>query len=128
MATREGIYEIGKPGDNSPVLVTTNFSLTYFIVSGEIETSRVPSWLLVQDAEGLSVLTAWAADKFVAETIAALVKKTGIADKIKHKKLVIPGAVARISGELEEELPGWEIIIGPREAAHIPAFLRQWKT
>jgi len=127
MATREGIYEIGKPGDNSPVLVTTNFSLTYFIVSGEIETSRVPSWLLVQDAEGLSVLTAWAADKFVAETIAALVKKTGIADKIKHKKLVIPGAVARISGELEEELPGWEIIIGPREAAHIPAFLRQWK-
>ena len=127
MATKEGIYEIGKPDENSPVLVTTNFSLTYFIVSGEIETSRVPSWLLVQESEGLSVLTAWAADKFVAETIAALVKKCGITDKIKHKKLIIPGAVARISGELEEELQGWEIIIGPREASHLPVFLKQWK-
>ena len=127
MATQEGIYEIGKPDENSPLLVTSNFSLTYFIVSGEIETSRVPSWLLVQNSDGLSVLTAWAANKFGAETIAALVKKSGIADKIKHKKLIIPGAVARISGELEEELPGWEIIIGPREAAHIPVFLKQWK-
>ncbi|OIN96292.1 acetyl-CoA decarbonylase/synthase complex subunit gamma [Candidatus Desantisbacteria bacterium CG1_02_38_46] len=125
MATKEGIYEIGRPDENSPLLVTTNFSLTYFIVSGEIESSRVPAWLLVQDAEGLSVLTAWAADKFVAETIAALVKKSGITDKVKHKKLIIPGAVARISGELEEELQGWEIIIGPREAAHIPVFLRE---
>lgn len=128
MATQEGIYEIGKPDENSPLLVTSNFSLTYFIVSGEIETSRVPSWLLVQNSDGLSVLTAWAANKFGAETIAALVKKSGIADKVKHKKLIIPGAVARISGELEEELPGWEIIIGPREAAHIPMFLKQWKT
>ncbi len=73
------------------------------------------------------MLTAWAADKFVAETIAMLVKKSGIENKIKHRKLIIPGAVARISGELEEELPGWEIIIGPREAAHIPVFLKQWK-
>lgn len=127
MATKEGIYEINNPDENSPVLVTTNFSLTYFIVSGEIEGSRVPSWLLVQEAEGLSVLTAWAADKFVAETVAPFVKKCGIMDKVKHQKLIIPGYTAQISGELEEELPGWEVIIGPREAAHIPAFLKMWK-
>ena len=127
MATKEGIYEINNPDENSPILVTTNFSLTYFIVSGEMETSRVPSWLLVQEAEGLSVLTAWAADKFVAETIAPFVKKSGIMDKVKHKKLIIPGYVAQISGELEEELSGWEIQIGPRESTHIPSFLKQWK-
>ena len=127
MATKEGIYEINKPDENSPILVTTNFSLTYFIVSGEIETSRVPTWLLVQDAEGLSVLTAWAADKFVAQTIAPFVKKSGIMDKVKHKKLIIPGYLAQISGELEEELPGWEITVGPRESAHIPSFLKIWK-
>ena len=127
MATKEGIYEINNPDENSPVLVTTNFSLTYFIVSGEIESSRAPSWLLVQEAEGLSVLTAWAADKFVAQTIAPFVKKCGIIDKVKHKKLIIPGYTAQISGELEEELGDWEIIIGPREASHIPAFLKAQK-
>ncbi len=127
MATKQGIYEINSPDENSPVLVTSNFSLTYFIVSGEIESSRVPSWLLVQDAEGLSVMTAWAADKFVAETIAPFVKKCGIMDKVKHKRLIIPGYAAQISGELEEELGDWEIIIGPREASHIPAFLKAQK-
>ena len=124
MATKQGIYEINNPDENSPVLVTTNFALTYFIVSGEIEAGRIPAWLLVQDAEGLSVLTAWAADKFVAQTIAPFVKKCGIMDKVKHKKLIIPGYAAQISGELEEELPDWEITIGPREAGHIPAFLK----
>jgi len=124
MATKQGIYEINNPDENSPVLVTTNFALTYFIVSGEMETSRVPGWLLVQDAEGLSVLTAWAADKFVAQTIAPFVKKSGITEKVKNKKLIIPGYVAQISGELEEELSDWEIVIGPREASHIPAFLK----
>jgi len=128
MATKQGIYEINNPNENSPILVTTNFSLTYFIVSGEIETSRVPAWLLVQEAEGLSVLTAWAADKFVAETIAAFTKRCGIMDKVKHKKLIIPGYVAQISGELEEELSGWGIQFGPREATHLPSFLKQWKT
>jgi len=127
LATPEGIYEVGKPNEESPVLVTVNFSLTYFIVSGEIENSRVPAWLLVQDSEGLSVLTAWAADKFNAETIAELVKKTKIEERIKHRKLIIPGYVASIVGELEEELPDWEIILGPREATHIPSFLKLWK-
>jgi acetyl-CoA decarbonylase/synthase complex subunit gamma len=127
MATEQGIYEINNPDENSPVLITTNFSLTYFIVTGEIEGSRVPSWLLVMDTEGLSVLTAWAAGKFVADAIAPFVKKSGIEDKIKNKSLVIPGFSASISGELEEELAGWKITIGPREAAHIPAFLKEYQ-
>ena len=127
LATTEGIYEIGKPDENAPVLITSNFSLTYFIVSGEIETSKIPSWLLVKDTEGLSVVTAWAAGKFVADAIAPFVKKCGIADRVKHHKLVIPGHAAAESGGLEEELPGWEILVGPREGSHIPAYLKTWK-
>jgi len=126
MATPEGIYEIGKPGENSPVLITSNFSLTYFIVAGEVESSRVDSWLLIKDTEGLSVLTGWAAGKFVADAIGPFVSKSGITDKVKHRKLIIPGFAAQISGELEEELPDWEIMIGPREAAHIAAYLKNW--
>ncbi len=127
MATKEGIYEINNPDENSPVLVTSNFALTYFVVSGEIESSRQPAWLLVQDTEGLSVLTAWAADKFVAQTIAPFVKKSGIADSVKHRNIVIPGYIVQISGELEEELPDWKVVTGPREAAHLPAFLKAGK-
>ncbi len=127
LMTTEGIYEIGGPDENSPVLITTNFSLTYFLVSGEIETSRVPSYLLVMDTEGLSVMTAWAAGKFVGDAIAAFIKKSGIMDKVKHHKLIIPGYAAVESGALEEELPGWEVAVGPRDGAHIPAFLKTWK-
>jgi acetyl-CoA decarbonylase/synthase complex subunit gamma len=127
LATKEGIYEIGKPTDQSPVLITSNFSLTYFIVSGEIEGSKIPSYLLVKDTEGLSVMTAWAAGKFVADAIAPFVKKCGIADMVKHHKLVIPGYAASESGGLEEELPGWEIQVGPREGSNIPAYLKSWQ-
>ncbi len=124
MTVTEGIYEIGNPNENSPVLVTTNFALTYFIVSGEIESSKVPSWLLIKNSEGLSVLTAWAAGKFAGDDVGAFVKKCGIMDKVKHKELIIPGYAAAIAGDIEEELPGWKITVGPREAAHIPAFLK----
>jgi len=127
LATTQGIYEIGDPDENSPVLITTNFSLTYFIVSGEIESSKVPTHLLVMDTEGLSVMTSWAAGKFVADAIAPFVKKSGIIDKVKHQKLVIPGYAAAESGGLEEELSGWEILVGPRDGAHIPAYLKGWK-
>ena len=127
LATKEGIYEIGGPDENSPVVITSNFSLTYFIVSGEVENSKVPSYLLIKDTEGLSVMTAWAAGKFVADVIASFVKKSGIADKVKHRTLIIPGYIASESGTLEEELPGWKIEVGPREATHLPAYLKTWK-
>ncbi|MDH3883188.1 MAG: acetyl-CoA decarbonylase/synthase complex subunit gamma [Desulfobacterales bacterium] len=124
MTVTEGIYEINNPDENSPVLVTTNFALTYFIVSGEIEGSRVPSYLLIKDSEGLSVMTAWAAGKFAGDDVGLFVKKSGIADKVKHQELIIPGYSAAIAGDVEEELPGWTITVGPREAAHIPGFLK----
>ncbi|MBW1709832.1 MAG: acetyl-CoA decarbonylase/synthase complex subunit gamma [Deltaproteobacteria bacterium] len=127
MTVTQGIYEINGPDENSPVLVTSNFSLTYFIVSGEIEASRVPTWLAIMDTEGLSVLTAWAAGKFVGDAVGMFIKKSDLSDKIKHQNLVIPGYSAAILGDLEEELPGWNITIGPREAAHIPKFLKEYK-
>ena len=124
MTVTEGIFEINNPDENSPVMVTTNFALTYFIVSGEIEASKVPAYLLIKDSEGLSVLTAWAAGKFAGDDVGMFVKKSGIMDKVKHTELIIPGYAAAIAGDVEEELPGWTITVGPREAAHLPGFLR----
>lgn len=125
LTAEQGIYPINNPKEDSPVLVTCNFSLTYFIVSGEVESSRVPCWLCVQDTEGLSVMTAWAAGKFSGETVGTFINKSGIKEKIGHRKLIIPGYAAGISGELEEELgAGWNILVGPREASQIPKFLR----
>jgi acetyl-CoA decarbonylase/synthase, CODH/ACS complex subunit gamma len=124
MIVTEGIYPINNPDENSPIAITTNFALTYFIVSGEIEGSKVPTWLLIMDTEGLSVMTAWAAGKFVGDAVGMFVKKSGITDKAKNRNLIIPGYAAAISGDLEEELPEWNILIGPREASHIPAFLK----
>jgi acetyl-CoA decarbonylase/synthase complex subunit gamma len=119
-----GLYEINGPKPESPVLVTTNFSITYFSVANEVEGSGLPAWLLVADAEGMSVLTAWAAGKFDAERIAKSVKGFNVADKVSHKRLVLPGHVAVLSGELEAELPDWEIRVGPREAVDLPAFMK----
>jgi acetyl-CoA decarbonylase/synthase, CODH/ACS complex subunit gamma len=119
-----GIYEINNPGPSDPLMVTTNFSITYFAVANEVESSGLPGWLLVADAEGMSVLTAWAAGKFDAARIAKSVKTTGITEKINHQRLVIPGHVAVLMGELEEELPKWEINVGPREAVDLPNYLK----
>jgi len=120
-----GLYEINNPGPSDPVLTTTNFSITYFSVANEIESAGLPAWLLVCDAEGMSVLTAWAAGKFDSERIAKDVKRFEVGDKVNEKKLILPGHVAVLSGETEEELPGWDIRVGPREAVDIPAFLKQ---
>jgi acetyl-CoA decarbonylase/synthase complex subunit gamma len=120
-----GIYEINAPKPDSPVLVTTNFSITYFAVANEVEGSGLPAWLLVTDAEGMSVLTAWAAGKFDAERIAKAVKQFDLASKVSRKRVVLPGHVAVLSGEVEEELPGWEVRVGPREAVDLPAFMKQ---
>ncbi|MCE5197341.1 MAG: acetyl-CoA decarbonylase/synthase complex subunit gamma [Armatimonadota bacterium] len=118
------IYPIGEPDENSPVLVTTNFSLTYFIVSGEIENSGVSAHLVIVETEGMSVLTGWAAGKFSGEKIGAFIKQSGLEDKVKSRKLIIPGYVAQISGELEEALPGWQIIVGPQEASDLAPFMK----
>ncbi|PWB73539.1 MAG: acetyl-CoA decarbonylase/synthase complex subunit gamma [Anaerolineales bacterium] len=120
-----GIYEINSPKPESPVLVTTNFSITYFAVANEVEGSGLPAWLVVTDAEGMSVLTAWAAGKFDAERIAKAIKGFNVADKVSKKRLVLPGHVAVLSGEVEEELSDWEIRVGPREAVDLPAFMKQ---
>jgi acetyl-CoA decarbonylase/synthase complex subunit gamma len=118
-----GLYEINNPDGSAPLMVTTNFSITYFSVANEVEGAGRPAWLLVADAEGMSVLTAWAAGKFDAERIAKDVKAFNVGDKVPHHKLILPGHVAVLSGELEEELPGWEIMVGPREAVDIKAYL-----
>ncbi|MGB9639422.1 MAG: acetyl-CoA decarbonylase/synthase complex subunit gamma [Anaerolineales bacterium] len=120
-----GLYEINNPKETDPVLVTTNFSITYFSVANEVEGSGLPAWLLVADAEGMSVLTAWAAGKFDADRIAKAVKTTNVSDKLSKRRLVLPGAVAVLSGEVEAELPDWEIRVGPREAVDIPKFYKQ---
>ncbi len=121
---KPGIWEVGKPGPDSPVLVTTNFSLTYYTVEGEVTSSRVPSYILVMDTEGTSVLTAWAAEKFTVDMIAAKLKESGgIGDKVKHRKVVIPGLVAVMTAKLREE-SGWDVLVGPRESTGIPKFLK----
>jgi len=120
------VYEIGKVDKTSPVLITTNFSITYFTVAGEVESSKVPTYIICCDSEGMSVLTAWAAEKFTAEKIDETVRKLGIEKLVAHKKLVIPGYVSVMSGKLEE-ITGWKIAVGPREASGIPNYLRSLK-
>jgi acetyl-CoA decarbonylase/synthase complex subunit gamma len=122
-----GLTTIGTPDATSPVLVTTNFSLTYFIVEADVESSHTPAWVVVVDTAGQSVMTAWAADTFNEDTIAKALDSTGVAEKVDHKRCVIPGGVAAISGKLEEA-SGWTVTVGPRESAGIPAFMRDvWR-
>jgi len=120
-----GIYKIGDPDESSPVFATTNFSLTYFIVSTEIEGAGFSGHLIVTDAEGLSVLSAWSAGKFSGEIVGKFVKKSGIENNISHRSIIIPGYVAVISGELEDSLPGWKVYVGPQEASDIPSYLKE---
>ncbi len=124
MQVQQKIYKIGEPGPKAPFMITTNFSLTYFIVSGEVENSKVPCRLAVMDSEGLSVLTAWAAGKFTASKIAQFITESGVEGELEQKELIIPGYVAILSGAIEDKLAGWKITVGPREANGIPAFLK----
>ncbi len=124
IAVEAKLYDIGDAKEDSPVYVTTNFSLTYFIVEGEVESSRIPSRILSVDTGGISVLTAYADNKFSAETISAAIKSSGLEEKVKHRKLVLPGHVAVLKGALEEE-SGWEVIVGPREASGITKFSKE---
>jgi acetyl-CoA decarbonylase/synthase complex subunit gamma len=118
------VYAIGEPQADSPVFVTTNFSLTYFIVSGEIENSGTSAWLVVPECEGMSVLTAWAAGKFSGLSIARFIKETGLENQVTSREIIIPGYVSQISGELEENLPGWKVLVGPQEAADLESFIK----
>ena len=118
------VYPIGEPKADSPVFVTTNFSLTYFIVSGEIENCGVSAWLVVPECEGMSVLTAWAAGKLSGLSIAKFIKESGFEKQVTRRELVIPGYVAQISGELEENLPGWKVLVGPQEAGDLESFVK----
>ncbi|MFH1753880.1 MAG: acetyl-CoA decarbonylase/synthase complex subunit gamma [Candidatus Omnitrophota bacterium] len=120
------VYEIGNVTPESPVLVTTNFSLTYYTVESEVESSKVPCYIVSVDSEGMSVLTAWAADKFSPEKITSALKGSGLEEKIKQKELILPGYVAVLSGKLEEE-SGWSVKVGPREASGIPSYLKGLK-
>ena len=120
------VYEVGKVGRASPVIVTTNFSITYFTVAGEVEASKVPAYIVCCDAEGMSVLTAWAAEKFTPESICETIESMGVDKIVEHKKLIIPGYVSVMSGKLEE-ITGWKIFVGPREASGIPNYLRSLK-
>ena len=117
------VYPVGQPTDKSPLLVTTNFSLSYYTVLGEVEASKIPSYILSVDTEGISVLTAWAAEKFTPEKISDSLGKSGAKDMVSHKRIIIPGYVAVISGDLEDR-SGWQVIVGPKEAAGIPSFLK----
>jgi acetyl-CoA decarbonylase/synthase complex subunit gamma len=117
------LYPIGNVGRGSPVLVTTNFSLSYYTVLGEVEASKIPAYILSVDTQGMSVLTAWAAEKFNAEAITKSLDSFRVKESVGHKNLIIPGYVAMISGDLEEQ-SGFRIIVGPKEAAGIPGFLK----
>lgn len=123
LAVKAQIYEIGAVKENAPVLITTNFSLSYYTVESEVQASRVPAYILSVDCDGMSVLTAWAADKFNPETINSALNKEEVKEKMKHKNIIIPGYVANLKAKLEEEF-GWKVTVGPREAYGIPSFLR----
>ncbi|MCX5697486.1 MAG: acetyl-CoA decarbonylase/synthase complex subunit gamma [Candidatus Omnitrophica bacterium] len=117
------LYPIGQASEKSPLLVTTNFSLSYYTVMGEVEACKIPSYILSVDTEGMSVLTAWAAEKFNAEKIKAAMDKCAVSEAVSHKRIIIPGYVAVMSGDLQDQ-SGWEVIVGPKEAAGIPSFLK----
>ncbi|NQT03355.1 MAG: acetyl-CoA decarbonylase/synthase complex subunit gamma [Planctomycetes bacterium] len=118
------VYRIGEPNENSPVMFTTNFSLTYYTVESDVESSRVPSYILVVDTEGTSVLTAYSGDKLNEKTVADAMTKHGVAELVKHRKLIIPGYVAVMSGKLEEAT-NWEVMVGPRECSMLPKYLQE---
>lgn len=125
MRVEPGLYGVNNPDENAPLICTVDFALTYFIVSGEVERSKVPVWMAIPDAGGYSVLTSWAAGKFTASSIAKFIKESGVEEKVKSRKLILPGKVAVLKGDLEENLPGWEIVVGTTEAMFIPKFLKE---
>jgi acetyl-CoA decarbonylase/synthase complex subunit gamma len=124
VAVESGLKVFGTPKENSPVLFTTNFALTYYTVASDIESAKLDAYLLVVDTEGIAVDSAVAGRKLTAEKVAAAIKTSGIENKVNHKKIIIPGKSARLSGEIEE-LSGWQVLVGPRDSSGIPRFLQE---
>ncbi len=118
------VYTIGEPDENSPLMFTTNFSLTYYSVESDVEASRIPSYILVVDTEGTSVLTAYSGDKLNEKMVADAMIKFGVEKLVKHRKLIIPGYVAVMSGKLEEAT-NWDVMVGPRECSMLPKYLQE---
>ena len=122
------LCEVGSVNENSPVLFTTNFALTYFCVEAEVERSRVPCYISVVETEGLGVLNAYAGDKLSADKVVKALAEQGVAGKVKHRKLIIPGLVPSFRAEIEDTSEWKEVLIGPENASGIPAFLAEnWK-
>ena len=118
------IYEFNNPDENSIIFMTTNFALTFFAVANELENLPVPSYLIVTPADGMSVLTAWSAEKFTAKMVANTLKKWNFAAKVKNRKIIIPGLLAHMKEELEEEIKDFEIVVGTVEAYAISDFVK----
>jgi acetyl-CoA decarbonylase/synthase complex subunit gamma len=127
VAVQPGVKSFGNPNENSPVLMTTNFALTYYTVASDIESSGLDCYLLVVDTEGLAVDSSVAGRKLTSDKIAETLKESKMEEKVKHRRLIIPGKAARLSGEIQE-LSGWEVLVGPRDSSEIPKFLQdKWK-
>jgi acetyl-CoA decarbonylase/synthase complex subunit gamma len=123
------LYEIGDTNENSPVLFTTNFSLTYFSVESEVERSKIPTYICVVETEGLGVLNAYAGDKISAEKVIKTLNDQKVKEKVKHNKLIIPGLLPIFRAEIEDTSDWKEVIIGPENARDIPGFLTStWKS
>jgi len=123
-----GLYRVGSPGKDAPVLMTVNFSLTFFTLEGYLESARIPCFMLIVDTEGLSVLTAVAAGKLNETLVRDAIRKSDVEKEVSHKKLIIPGYAAPLSGRIEEAT-GWKVMVGPRDAAEIGDFLnKEWKS
>jgi acetyl-CoA decarbonylase/synthase complex subunit gamma len=128
VAVEPGLKVFGTPDETSPVMFTTNFALTYYTVASDIESARVNAYLLVVDSEGIAVDSAVAGRKLTSEKVADAIKASGIENKVKHRRLIIPGKAARLSGEIEE-LSGWQVLVGPRDSSDIPKFLQEkWQS
>jgi acetyl-CoA decarbonylase/synthase complex subunit gamma len=124
VAVEPGLRTFGTPDKSSPVMFTTNFALTYYTVASDIESAKIDTYLLVIDTEGIAVDSAVAGRKLTAEKVADSLKASGIENKVEHKKLLIPGKAARLSGEIEE-LSGWQVLVGPKDSSDIPKFLKE---
>jgi acetyl-CoA decarbonylase/synthase complex subunit gamma len=124
VAVEPGLKVFGTPDENSPVFFTTNFALTYYTVASDIESSKLDAYLIVVETEGSAVDSGVAGRKLTAEKVADAIKETGIENKVKHRKIIIPGKASRISGEIEE-LSGWKVQVGPRDSSEIPKYLQE---